>query len=93
MRVVVREATEHFAICGLARIDGTSPVDYLPEEQKRETVRNLCRQVLVRLTPRGNALLEKLAHAHRAELLKLGPKMGMLLQALDHANLTSEPGK
>jgi 5-methylthioribose kinase len=37
---------QHFAVCALARIDGTSPVDYLPEEPKRETVRNICRQVL-----------------------------------------------
>jgi 5-methylthioribose kinase len=37
---------EHFAVCALARIDGTSPVDYLPEEPKRELVRRLCRRVL-----------------------------------------------
>jgi 5-methylthioribose kinase len=37
---------EHFAVCALARIDGTSPVDYLPEESKREAVRQLCRRVL-----------------------------------------------
>ena len=37
---------EHFAACCLARIDGTSPVDYLPEEPKREAVRRLCRRVL-----------------------------------------------
>lgn len=36
----------HFAICALARIDGTSPVDYLPEEPKRETVRAFTRQIL-----------------------------------------------
>jgi aminoglycoside phosphotransferase (APT) family kinase protein len=37
---------EHFAVCALARIDGTSTVDYLPEEPKREAVRRLCRRVL-----------------------------------------------
>jgi 5-methylthioribose kinase len=37
---------EHFAVCLLARIDGTSPVDYLPEEPKREAVRRLGRKVL-----------------------------------------------
>jgi 5-methylthioribose kinase len=37
---------EHFAVCALARIDGTSPVDYLPEEPKREAVRRLARRVL-----------------------------------------------
>jgi 5-methylthioribose kinase len=36
----------HFAVCLLARIDGTSPVDYLPEEPKREAVRRLGRRVL-----------------------------------------------
>jgi 5-methylthioribose kinase len=37
---------EHFAVCCLARIDGTSPVDYLPEEPKREAVRQLGRWIL-----------------------------------------------
>ena len=37
---------EHFGACLLARIDGTSPVDYLPEEEKREAVRRLARRVL-----------------------------------------------
>src|SRR6266852_6309813 len=37
---------EHFAVCLLARIDGTSPVDYLPEEPKRELVRRVGRKVL-----------------------------------------------
>jgi 5-methylthioribose kinase len=37
---------EHFAVCTLARIDGTSPVDYLPEEPRREAVRRLGRRVL-----------------------------------------------
>ncbi len=36
----------HFAVCLLARVDGTSPVDYLPEEDKRQVVRRLGRQVL-----------------------------------------------
>jgi 5-methylthioribose kinase len=37
----------HFAACLLARIDGTSPVDYLPEEAKREAARRLGRRVLL----------------------------------------------
>ncbi len=41
-----RRGIGHFAACLLARIDGTSPVDYLPEEPKREGVRRLARQVL-----------------------------------------------
>jgi 5-methylthioribose kinase len=41
-----RRAIEHFAVCYLARIDGTSPVEYLPEEPRRETVRRLSRMFL-----------------------------------------------
>ncbi len=37
---------QHAAVCALARIDGTSPVDYLPEEPKREAVRRLGRHLL-----------------------------------------------
>jgi 5-methylthioribose kinase len=37
---------EHLAVCCLARIDGTSPVDYLPEEPKREAVRRIGRRLL-----------------------------------------------
>ncbi len=37
---------EHLGVCLLARIDGTSPVDYLPEEPKREAVRRLGRRLL-----------------------------------------------
>jgi 5-methylthioribose kinase len=37
---------EHFGVCILARIDGTSPVDYLPEEPKREAIRRIGRMVL-----------------------------------------------
>jgi 5-methylthioribose kinase len=40
---------EHCAVCLLARIDGTSPVEYLPEEEKRSAVRRLgCRMLLER---------------------------------------------
>jgi len=37
----------HWGACLLARIDGTSPVDYLPEEPKRELVRRLARSILL----------------------------------------------
>jgi 5-methylthioribose kinase len=37
---------EHCGACLLARIDGTSPVEYLPEEDKREAVRRLGRRML-----------------------------------------------
>jgi 5-methylthioribose kinase len=49
---------EHFAVCALARIDGTSPVDYLPEPPKREAVRQWCRQVLWDRPRRWEEVLE-----------------------------------
>jgi len=52
----------HFAVCLLARIDGTSPVDYLPEDAKREAVRRLGRQVLQTQPGRWSEVL-KLAEA------------------------------
>ncbi len=36
----------HLGVCLLARIDGTSPVDYLPHEPRREAVRDLGRWLL-----------------------------------------------
>jgi len=42
-----RRGIEHCGLCLLARIDGTSPVEYLPEEDKRETVRRLGRRLLL----------------------------------------------
>jgi thiamine kinase-like enzyme len=41
-----RRGVQHLGVLLLARIDGTSPVEYLPEESKREAVRRLGRQVL-----------------------------------------------
>jgi 5-methylthioribose kinase len=43
-----RRGIEHCGVCLLARIDGTSPVDYLPEEDKREAVRWLGRHLLLK---------------------------------------------
>jgi 5-methylthioribose kinase len=37
---------EHLAVCMLARIDGTSPVDYLPDELRRDAVRRVGRRIL-----------------------------------------------
>jgi 5-methylthioribose kinase len=37
----------HLGVCLLARIDGTSPVDYLPQEPKREAVRRIGRTILL----------------------------------------------
>jgi 5-methylthioribose kinase len=41
-----RRGAAHWGACLLARIDGTSPVDYLPEEPKRDLVRRLGRAIL-----------------------------------------------
>jgi 5-methylthioribose kinase len=41
-----RNGIEHLGVCLLARVDGTSPVEYLDEGQ-RETVRRLGRRVLL----------------------------------------------
>ncbi|HEY0873582.1 MAG TPA: MarR family transcriptional regulator [Vicinamibacterales bacterium] len=40
------------------------------------------RQVLIRITRRGDALLEKLTHVHRAELHTAGPRLLEALQSL-----------
>ncbi len=37
---------KHLGVCLLARIDGTSPVDYLPDERIREWVRERAREIL-----------------------------------------------
>jgi 5-methylthioribose kinase len=48
----------HLAVCLLARIDGTSPVDYLPEEDRRQAVRRLGRRLLGERPRRWGAVLE-----------------------------------
>ena len=42
-----RRGVAHCGLCLLARIDGTSPVEYLPEESRREAVRRLGRGLLL----------------------------------------------
>jgi 5-methylthioribose kinase len=42
-----RRGIAHCGLCLLARIDGTSPVEYLPEEARREAVRRLGRGLLL----------------------------------------------
>jgi 5-methylthioribose kinase len=58
---------EHFAVCALARIDGTSPVDYLPDEPRREVVRRLGRRVLGERPTRWDEVL-RLCDAEAAVL-------------------------
>ncbi len=43
---LLRRGLGHLGVCLLARVDGTSPVDYLPEEEKKEAVRRLARGLL-----------------------------------------------
>jgi 5-methylthioribose kinase len=47
----------HLAVCLLARVDGTSPVDYLPAESQREAVRRLGRALLREDIARWNAVV------------------------------------
>src|SRR5262249_27759629 len=57
----------HLGVCLLARIDGTSPVDYLPEEDRREAVRRLGRRLLLEAPQRWGEVLD-LAGAGLREL-------------------------
>jgi 5-methylthioribose kinase len=41
-----RRVVAHLAGCSLARVDGTSPVDYLPQTWQRELVRSVCLRAL-----------------------------------------------
>jgi 5-methylthioribose kinase len=41
-----RRVVAHLAACSLARVDGTSPVDYLPHTWQRELVRSVCLRVM-----------------------------------------------
>jgi 5-methylthioribose kinase len=38
-------AAQHFAACAWARLDGKSPVEYLTDTRRRESIRSLCRLV------------------------------------------------
>lgn len=52
-----RRTIGHFAVCALARIDGTSPVDYLSEEPKRDLVRRLSQWALREQTAQWEEVL------------------------------------
>ena len=56
-----RRVHAHAAACALARVDGTSPVDYL-DPRARETVRRFARAALRTGPPTWDALLGLLAH-------------------------------
>jgi DNA-binding MarR family transcriptional regulator len=50
----------------------------------REVASSDRRQVHLMLTPNGEALLDQLAAAHKAELRRLGPELNELLRRLNH---------
>lgn len=52
---------EHCGVCLLARIDGTSPVEYLTEEDKRDAVRRLGRRILWERPQQWSELLDMAA--------------------------------
>ncbi len=54
-----RRGIAHLGACLLARIDGTSPVDYLPEAPKREAVRRLGRALLLEAPPHWGEVLAR----------------------------------
>ena len=49
----------HCAGCAWARIDGTSPVDYLPEPARRAAVRTLCRDALLEPFTTWDSVLDR----------------------------------
>jgi 5-methylthioribose kinase len=53
-----RRGIEHCGVCLLARIDGTSPVEYLSEEDKRTVVRQLGRRMLLERPRQWSEVLE-----------------------------------
>lgn len=54
----------HLGVCLLVRIDGTSPVDYLPEEPKREAVRRLGRGLLLDGVQTWDEVLQRAEQAY-----------------------------
>jgi len=53
------DALAHFGVCILARIDGTSPVDYLPEPPKRDAARRLGVRTLLERPTNWETVLER----------------------------------
>jgi 5-methylthioribose kinase len=66
------EGIEHLAVCALARIDGTSPVDYLPEEAKRASVRCIGRRILAERPAQWDDVLDLCESCCRAD--REGPR-------------------
>jgi 5-methylthioribose kinase len=64
-RDLERRSVAHLAACALARIDGTSPVDYLTDPAAREAVRDFSGRVLRDATPRISEALDLLTDCLR----------------------------
>jgi 5-methylthioribose kinase len=62
---ILERAIGHLGVCLLARIDGTSPVDYLPDEPTRDAVRQLARYILLQGPRDWHALLQQASDAIR----------------------------
>jgi 5-methylthioribose kinase len=56
-----RSGIDHLGVCLLARVDGTSPVEYLDEGQ-REKVRRLGRRILLEAAGKWDDVLSLLAN-------------------------------
>ncbi len=65
----------HSAVELVDRLQALSLVERVPNSED-------ARQVFVLLTPKGKAVLRKLAEAHRMELEETGPKLAAALRAI-----------
>lgn len=72
----------HSAVELLNRLESTGAIARFPGAEDR-------REVWIRLTPAGRALLRKLALAHRNELETSGPELARTLQAVLAQNRTA----
>lgn len=62
-----RRTLAHLATCMWARIDGTSPVDYLTDSTQRDAVREFCRSVLMAPPPNWEATLDRLVEVGQSK--------------------------
>ena len=68
----------HSAVGLIDRLVAENLVSRAPSVEDR-------RQVLIRLTSRGETLLEELSSVHRDELKRIGPEMQLLLERVSRA--------
>jgi len=60
-----RRAVANLAGCALARIDGTSPIGYLPDPERRDLVRQFCRGLFLERVDRLAVAFSRLESAAR----------------------------